>query len=686
MKYLKSIGVISLLLSASFFIYSSFIHADISFEQKSNDVEIVQKVKNPVNSVTSGSIVYLYPNKTTFTQIALNTEVDMSISGTINRVSVKQTFTNPSNDYVDGTYVFPLPENSAVDQLKMYVGQRIIEGQIHKRKEAKKIYEQAKKDGKKTTLVEQQRPNMFTTRIANIAPGESVTVEISYLQSVLIDNDKFSIRFPLTIGERYIPGESIKTSHNSKGQRSNTHKVKDASEITPPIESDVDRPVSININFSPGFDVDTVKSSYHQIDIKDLGASSKHISLGKSYQANRDFELAWKANPTLSPNLALFAESKGDNHYLMLMATPPKHNSVNTVKTPREVIFIIDSSGSMTGYSMEQAVRALTQAINRLTPNDRFNIIDFDTSFEPLFDSAMPAIDINKKHGIRFAKYLSAGGGTEPLEAIEFAMESRDEDSDKYLRQIVFLTDGEVGNEEEILKSVQLKLDQDKLFTIGIGSAPNTYLMTKLADYGRGAYTFIGSLSEVEKKMVELFVKLESPALTNIGIHFPQGINADIASGAISDLYQGEVIATTFKLNAIPNSLRVSGVMGDTTLVKDIVVGDIKSNNNAISTLWARERISHLMDKYRSQYRRIDRDQVQEEITALALEHHLVSKFTSLVAVDITPTKPTDKRSVSQAVSNKTKAAKTATNSYLWILIGLIMVLFGGLSRFRSNA
>lgn len=684
MKYIKPIGVISAVISALFFIYSSFIHADISFEEKPDDTKMIERVKNPINNVTSGSIVYFYPDKSTFTQIALNTEVSMSISGTINRVNVRQTFANPSNDYVEGTYVFPLPENSAVDQLKMHIGQRIIEGQIKKRGIAKKIYEQAKKEGKRTTLVEQQRPNMFTTRVANIAPGESISVEISYLQSVLIDNDKFSIRFPMTIGERYIPGASIKTSHNTQGQRGNTHRVKDASEITPPINSGVDRPIAININFNPGFDASSIKSSYHQIGVKDIDKSTKHISLDKNYQADRDFELVWSAESSMAPGLALFSEERGDDHYLMLMATPPRANSIKHNK-PREVIFIIDSSGSMAGESMNQAVGALIQSINRLGPTDRFNVIDFDSNFEALFDNAVPAIDINKKHGVRFAKYLSSGGGTEPLEAIEFALASRDEDSDNYLRQVVFLTDGQVGNENEILKSVRLNLDQDRMFTIGIGAAPNSYLMTKLADYGKGAYTFIGDTSEVEEKMLELFVKLESPVLTDIGVDFPQGINAEISSGVISDLYQGEVISAVFKLNAVPNSLTISGQMGGDILVKNIPVISSGVKSSTVSTLWAREKISHLMDKYRSQYRRIDRDQVQDEITALALEHHLVSKFTSLVAVDVTPAKPGDKTTVSQAVSNKTKAAKTATSSYFWMFLGWILVLIGMFVKYRAN-
>ena len=358
----------------------------------------------------------------------------------------------------------------------------------------------------------------------------------------------------------------------------------------------------------------------------------------------------------------------------MLMATPPVEKAFASLNIPREVIFIIDSSGSMFGSSMMQAESALKKAINRLKPTDRFNIIDFDSGFEALFDEAMPAIDINKRHGMRFTKYLSADGGTEPLGAIKFAFNSRDEDSDNYLRQVVFLTDGQIANEEEVLKHVKLNIDEDRLFTIGIGSAPNSYLMTKLADYGKGAYTLIGNLDEVEDKMLDLFNKLESPALTNIAINFPQGINVEQATGVITDLYKGETITAVFKLNAIPNNLSIAGSMANGVFNKEIGITE-SNNTKGISTLWAQRKIDSLMDKYISQYRRIDRDQVQEEITNLALSHHLVSKFTSLVAVEKTPSKPNSKSTITKALANKVKAANTATNSYFWMLLGVLILL-----------
>lgn len=674
MPYAKPISIVAILIVTLTLLYSNFVRANISFAPKPAS-QIQSASINPINEVGYGSMIYYLANKKHITQVALDTKVQMDIAGTINRVRVEQTFTNPSNEWVEGVYVFPLPTDSAVDHLNMIIGKRIIEGQIKERKKAKKIYNKAKKAGKKASLVEQQRPNIFTTSVANIPPGESITIAIEYQQAVLIDNDKFSIRFPMVVGDRYIPGRKISTPYNSIGVISNTHQVPDAANITPPTGAYIDRDISIDINLKAGFDTESIDSSYHDINVVDVNNLTKHITLkNKNTQANSDFELNWQAHKTPTPNLALFTQQKGSDNYLMLMLTPPADEAFKQLDVNREVIFVIDSSGSMLGSSMLQASRALTQAINRLKVTDRFNIIDFDDGFDSLFDSAMPAVKSNKRHGVRFASNLHADGGTEPLEAIKYAFNSRDKRSDNYLRQVIFLTDGQVGNEEEIFRTVRLNIDNDRLFTIGIGAAPNSHLMTKLADFGKGAYTFIGDIDEVEAKMIELFGKLESPALTNINIDFPNDINAEQALGAISDLYKGESITAVFKLNAIPNSLTISGDVADGVFSENVSIS-VNNNTNGIDVLWARRKIDQLMDKYRAQYRKIDRDQVQDDITNLALEYHLVSKFTSLVAVDVTPSKPGSEPLVSQAVAKKIKAAKTATSSAMWMLIGLIIML-----------
>ena len=698
---------------------SSLSIANVTFSEKPED--LLSSTVNPVNKVSSGSIIYHLPSSGYLTQVALDTKVQMNITGTINRVRVEQTFTNPSNEWVEGVYVFPLPEDSAVDHLTMYIGDRVIEGQIKERQQAKRIYEQAKQEGKKASLIEQQRPNIFTTSVANIPPGESITIAIEYQQAVLIDNEQFSIRFPMVVGDRYVPGHAIVTPRDSLGLAPNTTQVTDASKVTPPSDPYVDRPVVISINLKAGFVPESINSSYHAVNIIDIDKTTKHISLNNpNTQAERDFVLTWKAHTSLQPEVAIFTQKRGDDYYLMLMATPPKSELYKADSTPREVIFIIDSSGSMQGASMNQARSALKEAILRLNPEDRFNVIDFDNGYEALFISAMPAIEVNKKHGLRFVNRLIAEGGTEPLEAINFALFSRINSSVNFLRQIVFLTDGQLANEDEILRTVRRHINQDRMFTIGIGSAPNSFLMTKLADYGRGAFTHIGSSYEVEQKMLELFKKMSSPALTNIDIELPEAVQSEQAMTHIADLYVGETIVAAFKLSELPTNIKITGNTADSVFEKDITIIN-GSQSTGIDVLWARRKIEGLMDQYRELYSGVKRDNLQDAITNLALDHHLVSKFTSLVAADVSPSKPDTEDLVSKAVVNKFKASKrvpahmlnsvnaviemaelqsfqskrisrilitpqTATNSQLWMIIGLVLMFVAFVYRRKQKA
>ena len=620
---------------------------------------------NPINEAESGSMLFKFDDNTTFMQIALDTSVEMDITGNINRVIVEQVFTNPSDKWAEGVYVFPLPEDSAVDQLRMYVDERVIEGQIHEKEEAKKIYEKAKSEGKSASLVEQQRPNIFTTNVANIAPGGKIKVAIEYQQAVSISNNRYSVRFPMMVGDRYIPGAPIYTPDDSLGTSLNTNEVKDASKITPISETHVralvdenfetNLPVRIDIYLNAGFDIDTLNSTYHKVRTESLNQTTKYITLAEASQLDRDFELTWSANRSNEPEVALFAQENDNNVYLMLMAIPPKNEVFKRSDRPRELIFIIDSSGSMSGDSMRQAKDSLYNALERLKPTDRFNIIDFDSEFEPLFDSAMMASKFHMSEARGFIRKIDADGGTEMYNPIDFALKSRDSESKNYLRQIVFITDGQSSNEASIFNNVSYNIQNDRFFTIGIGSAPNSYLLTKLADFGRGAFTYIGSQQEVSQKMNRLFEKLESPALTDIQVNFPPEITSELAKDVIHDLYAGETITAAFKMNALPDSLEITGKTIDGEFNKTITIDKI-SGTSGIDILWASRKIDRLTDIFNNTFSSKATELAKKDVTEIALDYHLVSRFTSLVAVDITPVRPENEELITQAIIKKAKA------------------------------
>jgi len=620
---------------------------------------------NPINEAESGSMLFKFDDNTSIMQIALDTSVEMDITGNINRVIVEQVFTNPSDKWAEGVYVFPLPEDSAVDQLRMYVDERVIVGQIHEKQMAKKIYENAKSEGKSASLVEQQRPNIFTTHVANIAPGGKIKVAIEYQQAVSISNNRYSVRFPMVVGDRYIPGAPIYTPDDSLGTSFNTNEVKDASKITPISENHVrtlvdenyetNLPVRIDINLTAGFDIDTLNSTYHKVRTESLNQTTKYITLAEASQLNRDFELTWSANMSNEPEVALFAQENDNNVYLMLMAIPPKNEVFKRSDRPRELIFIIDSSGSMSGDSMRQAKDSLYNALERLKPTDRFNIIDFDSEFEPLFDSAMMASKFHMSEARGFIRKIDADGGTEMYNPIDFALKSRDSESKSYLRQIVFITDGQSSNESSIFNNVSYNIQNDRFFTIGIGSAPNSYLLTKLADFGRGAFTYIGSQQEVSQKMNRLFEKLESPALTDIQVNFPSEITSELAKDVIHDLYAGETITAAFKMNALPDSLEITGKTIDGEFNKTITIDKI-SSTSGIDILWASRKIDRLTDVFNNTFSSKATALAKKDVTEIALDYHLVSRFTSLVAVDITPIRPENEELITQAIIKKAKA------------------------------
>jgi len=324
----------------------------------------------------------------------LGTEVLFRISGPVARARVVQTFRNPHDVWYEGIYVFPLPESGAVDALRLVVGSRIVEGEIRERNAAKQAYAQARGAGKRAALLDQERPNIFTTRVANIGPGETVVVELEYQQVVRYDRGRFSLRFPMVVGPRYIPAASLQ--------------VADAMRVTPPVmqpgtEGERTNPVAIQVMLDAGVPLAAIESAHHRIEVKAPSDSRREIVLaGGTTPANRDFELSWSPRPAPLPQAAWFTEEKDGKHYGLLMLLPPA--APRSARLPREVIFVLDTSGSMGGASIRQAKEALELALARLQLQDRFNVIEFNSSAQALFDSARPdrkSTRLNSSHSAK---------------------------------------------------------------------------------------------------------------------------------------------------------------------------------------------------------------------------------------------------------------------------------------------
>jgi Ca-activated chloride channel family protein len=632
----------------------------------------------------------------------MNTDIEAQVSGLVARVSVSQSFRNDGQEWVEGIYVFPLPDAAAVDRFRMHVGERIIEGEIREKEQAKKEYEAAKTAGKKTSLVEQQRANLFTTSVANIGPGEIMTVEIEYLETLEFDEGSFSLRFPMTLTPRYIPGTPL-PGRKGNGWSPDTTNVSDASLITPPVVSrSRDHKLSFEVTIDAGVPLEYIASRYHPIDVDDEAGRYEIKLADSNTPMDHDLELTWRPVADQAPRATVFTETKDGQPHLLVMLLPPNDVSAPVTHIPRELIFVIDTSGSMHGTSLSQAASALTLALDGLNPADRFNVIQFNSVTSALFRGSVDATPNNLGIAKRYVAGLKANGGTEMRPAISQALNYPR--SESHLRQVIFITDGSVGNEQELFGLIERDLGDARLFTVGIGSAPNSWFMRKAAEAGRGTFTLISALHEVNEKMGRLFGKLEQPQITDITVEWPDGTTTEAYPQTVPDLYSGEPIVIKARLEAAPKQgdlLKVSGNSALGTWGAEVLISD-GGISPGVAALWARARIEDLMDRERQG---AAKEEIRAAVIETAMTHHLVSKYTSLVAVDKTPVRPQHLRLSKEQVPNLLPYGQgmnaifgfpaTATNAGAYRYNGmlffaaallLLLILFTGRRRHASSA
>jgi Ca-activated chloride channel homolog len=660
----------------------------------------------------SGTLLFRTGDGESFAAPLLGTDVRIAVSGMVARAAVTQTFSNPSPDWLEGVYVFPLPENAAVDHLRMRIGERVVEGEIRERGAARRDYDRAKHAGARAALLEQERPNLFTSSIANVGPKDRIVVEIEYQQTLRYEAGadgvgRWSLRFPTVAGPRYIPGSVPADGAPGTGWGANTTRVADAARITPPVlppraDEPPVNPVAIRVELDAGVPIAEIDSPYHKISVQTIDQRRQVIELADgATPATRDFELVWKPVIDAAPRAAWFTERRGGRQYGLLMLVPP---NAPTAHLPREAIFVIDTSGSMYGTSIAQAKEALELAIDRLAGGDRFNVIEFNSYARALFPDARPATGDNRALARGWVRGLRAQGGTEMAKALELALNAREDPA--RVRQVVFLTDGQVGNEDELFRIISGKLGDSRLFTVGIGSAPNGHFMTQAARQGRGTFTFIGKIGEVRDKMTGLFAKLESPVLSGIRIDWPRGVDveegAGIASGParIPDLYAGEPLVVTAALDRLEGAAKVSGFRGGNRWEAEMPLDAARATEAAgIGVLWARDKIAALTEAMGDLPDRSD--EVRGELIKLALTHHLVTKYTSLVAVDRAAARPQGARLKTAALPANLPEGQSyeaifgpaigelpqgATASRLHIAVGLLFMLGGLLLLVRRQA
>jgi len=573
-----------------------------------------------------------------------HTEVRAAISGFLTRVTVTQAFENAAAQQIEAVYAFPLPEDAAVDDMTIQVGSRTVRGVIRKREDARAIYEHAKQTGHVAALLDQERPNVFTQSVANILPGEQVTVTISYLQTLEYEAGSYQFVFPMVVAPRYIPGNAV--SKQAGGREPDTDQVPDASKITPPITPKGTRTghdISIELALDSGVPLLQLNSVSHKIDINRTGASSATVKLKNLAEIpNKDFVLKYQvAGEQIADAVLSQGESKTVSRakgaaggYFTLILQPPAALPESDI-TPKELVFVLDTSGSMMGFPIEKAKRLINRALDELYPGDTFNLITFSGDTRILFPQPVYPTAENIRKAREVLNSQQGSGGTEMMAAIRAALVPSD--SQDHLRVVCFVTDGEVGNDLGIIGEIQ-KHPNARVFAYGIGNSVNRFLITSMAKAGRGDSEVVTLSDKADAAAHRLYQRLRSPVLTDVSIDW-HGLPVDeVFPRKLPDLFTGKPLVVSGRYSAATDgSIIVHGKRAGEDFTREIPVhlNNTASADNTLSSFWARRKIDDLMSQdWDGLQSGTVKPAVREYITQLGLNYRLMTQFTSFVAVE----------------------------------------------------
>jgi Ca-activated chloride channel homolog len=591
---------------------------------------------------------------------SLKTDVVADIQGDLATVTMTQTFVNPTTTPLNANYLFPLHKDAAVFAMTMEVGEEIVQAKIREREEARQTFEQGKREGKAAALLEQHRPNMFTQEIANLMPGDPIKVTLKYTQTVPRIDGGYELVVPLVVGPRYIPidqanrpqvavlaptgvlrdvpdGNSNPPPTTGVWQLGPVPEYPEVTGLTLPATIDADR-VSIRVNLASGIPIARVTSTTHALATTgDTKAKTITLADGRTVD-NRDFILRYTLSGA-APKAGLLAHRDARGGTFSLLIEPPQAPAAADI-TPREMVFVLDTSGSMAGLPIEASKTFMRHALQALRPADYFRIIRFSSSASELASGPIPATPINVRTGMGYVDGLSADGGTEVLAGLRQAYGIAQRPGT--LRIVVFLSDGYVGNEPEILRMISASVDRGRLYAFGIGSAVNRYLIEEMARHGRGLSRIIDPTEKSHEAAIQFASRLKTPVLTDIQIDWGSLKPQDVTPAPIPDLFEGDSVRIQGRFDAAGTHIvkvegRVNGRPALLPLQIDLPGDATDSTSEAIPLIWARSRIAghmhELMVPEGLRTSRLADTALKAAVTDLGLKFSLVTQWTSFVAV-----------------------------------------------------
>ena len=550
-----------------------------------------------------------------------HTEVKADVSGPLARVTVAQEFENSSSDKIEAIYVFPLPNKAAVDDMTMLVGDRTIKGKIKKREEARQIFEEARRQGHTASLLDQERPNIFTQSVTNIAPGMKVRIVISYVETLAYEAGTYEFTFPMVVGPRYIPRQG----------------VADAGKITPPITPQGTRAghdISVSVHIDAGVPIESLASKTHLVDTERPGRHRAVVKLRNQNEIpNKDFILRYDVAGRKVEDAMLMHRGERGGFFAFLLQPPERITPSEAI--PKEIVFVIDTSGSQYGFPLEKSKEVVKLALDGLYPRDTFNLITFAGDTEVLFPQPVPATTENIRKAQQFLLSRQGGGGTEMMKAIRAALDPSDQRD--HVRIVCFLTDGYVGNDMEIVDEVK-RHPNARVFSFGIGSSVNRFLLDKMAEEGRGEVEYVMLNDDGSAAAKRFHDRMRNPMLTDITLEWDGLPVTDVYPKRHPDLFAAKPLVITGRYAAAgKGTLRVRGKMNGRDFARAIPVefpAD-EPKHDVLASLWARTKIEDLMSQdWTGIQVGNPKDTVKAEITQIGLDYRLMTQFTSFVAVE----------------------------------------------------
>jgi Ca-activated chloride channel family protein len=584
------------------------------------------------NVPAAGALVARLPDNAAPVPVPLkHTDVKADIAGYIAAVDVTQQYHNPFSSKIEALYVFPLPHNAAVNEFVMTIGPRKIRGIIKERAEAERVYQEARSQGYVASLLTQERPNVFTQSVANIEPGKQIDINIRYFHTLAYADGWYEWHFPMVVGPRFNPpGSTDGIAAVARGTYGTSGQKTEVQYLKPNERSGHD--ISLAVNLDAGVKIEQLEVPSHKAEIR-TEANTADIKLSPADTIpNKDFVLRYKvAGDRLKSAIIANRDERGG--YFTLMLYPPQSLS-NLPRKPLELVYVLDCSGSMEGRPITQAKNAIRTALRKMPPDDTFQIVKFSSDAVLMSERPLPASHQNVQKALAYLDQPYGGGGTMMLEGIKKALDVPPDPS--RLRFVCFLTDGFIGNETEILREIKQRLGTARIFSFGVGSSVNRYLLDHMAKMGRGAVAYL-SLNQPAEPVMDAFVeRISHPALTDITIDWG-GMNAsDVFPNQIPDLFVGRPVILAGKFGGNGRAtLRVKGrIAGEIEEIPLAVnLDDPGAKHAAMRTIWARMKIADLADRATWDVAAAD---LATQIKTLALEHSLMSAFTAFVAVDST--------------------------------------------------